>query len=86
MTGILEVLISGGAQINELDDDGEAILHYAISRFIYSEARPKVVQWLLEKGADPNLRNARGETPLRLANRNDNEKIAKLLRDRGAKE
>lgn len=86
MTDILEVLISNGAQINELDDDGKAILHYAISRFIYWEARPDVVQWLLERGANPNLKNSRGETPLRLAVKNDNEQIAKLLREQGAKE
>ena len=86
MTDILGVLISSGAKINELDDDGEAILHYAISDFIYLEARPKVIKWLLERGADPNLRNAKGETPLQLADRNDNEQIAKLLLERGAKE
>ncbi len=82
MSDILGILISSGAQINELDDDGEAILHYAISDFIYLEARPKVIKWLLERGADPNLRNSRGERPLHLVSWSYHigvNEIAKLL-------
>jgi ankyrin repeat protein len=67
MMDIIDVLVGKGANANELDDRGQAILHYAISRFIYVERRAEVAERLVEKGADVNLRNSRGETALHMA-------------------
>ncbi len=42
--------------------DGTSLLHWAVSR-----RREDVLPWLLGAGADPNLRDARGRSPLWLA-------------------
>ena len=40
---------------------------------------PEAVQFLLDRGADPNLQNKKGQTPLHYAAYNNNPKIAKFL-------
>ena len=45
---------------------------------------PEAVQFLLDRGADPNLQNKKGQTPLHYAAYNNNPKIAKYLIDHGA--
>jgi ankyrin repeat protein len=47
--------------------------------------REKIVQLLLDAGANPNQTNARAETPLSLAIKDKAAKIANLLRQAGAK-
>jgi Notch-like protein len=48
-------LISAGTDVNALDDYGDTALHWACS--------PAVVFQLLKAGANPNIRNKKGELP-----------------------
>jgi ankyrin repeat protein len=59
---MLDDLISRGCLINEPDNEGYTPLIYAAS----SSGLRKVVLILLEKGADPNYRNAKGRTALHI--------------------
>ena len=59
---MMEVLLSRGADINLLDDQGLAILHYCIITAMWSESRLELVKMLLARGADPNLKNKIGDT------------------------
>ncbi len=45
-----------------------------------------IIKFLIEKGADVNAKNEAGETALKIAKENKNEKIIKLLKENGAKE
>jgi len=47
------------------------------------EGNPKIVQWLLEKGADPNCKDPDGLTPLHWAARKGYLEVAKALVDGG---
>ena len=47
------------SRINEIDKEGEGLLHWAIDR-----NHPNVVEFLLSKGADVNLVDQHGQTPL----------------------
>ena len=52
-------LIKGGAEIDAVDANKDTALHYA-SQF----KNPRLVELLLEAGANPNLKDKFGETPL----------------------
>jgi ankyrin repeat protein len=56
-------LINAGADINSTTKDGETALHFAVAirdqRFSY-----ELAELLLEKGADPNVRDEKGNTVL----------------------
>ena len=52
-------LIKGGAEIDAVDVNKDTALHYA-SQF----KNPRLVELLLEAGANPNLKDKFGETPL----------------------
>ncbi len=47
---------------------------------------PAMVAWLLAHGADPELGDNEGKTPLQIAVANDNTAAAELLRQAGARE
>ncbi|KAK9506492.1 hypothetical protein O3M35_008424 [Rhynocoris fuscipes] len=59
----LEPLVLAGIDVNALDVDGNSSLHLAILH----DAQPKIISFLLEKGANTNLFNTDGETPIHLA-------------------
>ena len=48
-------------------------------------ARPDLVRYLVEKGADVNARAGDGNTPLSLATNRDDLEIITLLKELGAK-
>ncbi|KAI7788245.1 hypothetical protein LA080_012312 [Diaporthe eres] len=57
--------------VNTQDADGKAALHYLLgTKDIYPERSKILVNVLLSRGADPNIPDCRGETPLWLAIRN----------------
>ena len=71
---------------NEVDfynlklEDGNSFLH-----IVTNEGFPEMVRYFLEKGANVNIANSKGDTPLHIAVRNKNEDIIKLLIDFNAK-
>lgn len=74
--------------LTEKDSDIDALggrasssaLHVAVYR-----SHPEVVKVLLERGADPNLCNQYGETPMLWAKSNRNTEIQRLLIKHGAR-
>jgi ankyrin repeat protein len=74
-------LRSVGFDINLMDELSQAALHYSVEGGHY-----KVAKWLIENGADVNLRDDAqiGETALSLAVRKDYPEIVELLLQHGA--
>jgi hypothetical protein len=58
----MKVLIRHGANVRAADSDGLTALHWA-ARWL----NPDQVRWLLDAGADANVRDSSGRTPLDLA-------------------
>lgn len=85
------LLLEAGASPNEAFVDGYALLHYAVGTL-----RPELVELLLAHGANPNVTDRNGDTPLStaksLAASNDPKKaalgrdMAQLLLQHGADE
>ena len=81
-------LIGGGAEVNIIDALGRTAAHYAVSR-----NNQKALELLLNNGADANLADNDGNTPLDMwhkhknenENENENEKILELLHAAGAR-
>jgi ankyrin repeat protein len=61
------------------DDKGNTFLHSAV----YEEL-PELVQYLLDKGVDPNIPNADGDTCLHFAMRTNNQELIYILIEQGA--
>ncbi len=67
---VINLLIENGATVDATDDDGETPLFEAIRSTIKNgEKQRAALEALLVKGADPNLRNRKGLTPLQVAKR-----------------
>lgn len=70
---VVRLLLGCNAMVNLLDHDtGNSALHYALSRPIFQSTisqntRKRTVQALLDKGADPNVSNNAGLSPVRYA-------------------
>ena len=81
---VINLLIERGATIDATDNNGETALFEAIRSTIKdSEKQRAAIEVLLAKGADPNLKNRKGLTPLQVAQRMrraDAGKIVELLR------
>lgn len=70
---IVDLMLSLGADINGIDDDGRTALHNACSAgYKFSE-----IKFLLSKGANPHLKDKEGMTPDMLTN---DKKIKALLK------
>ncbi|MDR2759613.1 MAG: ankyrin repeat domain-containing protein [Spirochaetaceae bacterium] len=54
----------GGAAIRTWDSNGDTILHHAVR---YEGAGEETIRFLLELGADRNIRNQNGKSPLQIA-------------------
>ncbi len=81
---VINLLIEKGATIDALDNNGETALFEAIRSTIKDgEKQRAAIEALLAKGADPNVKNGKGQTPLQIAKRMrraDAGKIVELLR------
>lgn len=78
---IITLLLDNGADINKPS--------YGISPLIFAANTPEeggvtILKFLLEKGANPNVKDFQGSTPLFVANFADNKEAIKLLIDSGA--
>ena len=75
---IVKLLLKHGADINAQTKTGESILHVTAHS---QSTQINLLEFLLGNGADPNISNRRGLTPLMIAARNGNSiYIATLLR------
>lgn len=75
------LLLKAGAAINARADDGATALFSAMPY-----ANVEIVRTLLSNGADPNLADQYGRTPLKMAILNHHDEIANLLRAAGGRE
>ena len=67
---VIHLLIENGATLDAMDTDGETPLFEAIRSTIKSgEKQRAALEALLSKGANPNVRNRKGQTPLQVARR-----------------
>jgi ankyrin repeat protein len=73
---VVKLLLDHGAEINARDQESSATpLSYAASL-----GRTEVVELLLARGADPTLKNIRGQSPLDIAVENNQQEVSALLR------
>ncbi len=81
---VINLLIEKGATVDATDNNGETPLFDAIrSRIKSGEKQRMALEALLINGADPNLKNRKGLTPLQVAQRMrraDRDKVVELLR------
>ncbi len=76
----LDLFVGLGIDINKRDSNGNALMHY-----VDENNNPiKIIQWLLDRGANLNVRDDYEQTPLHLATRYERDEVAKALLDRGA--
>ena len=54
-------IIDGKIQINQLDSKGRSFLHNEQSMIAWY---PEILDWMIEQGADVNLKDKQGKTPL----------------------
>ena len=69
---VLKLLLKAGAHVNGRDESGNTALLYAVwranSKNTGAEKMPEFITVLLSAGADPNVKNERGVTPLSVVN------------------
>lgn len=70
---LMELLLDAGADINHIDALGQNIVHHALEA-------PELLDFLLARGADPNIEASNGETPLMRALLMDDDVLAEKLR------
>jgi hypothetical protein len=78
----LELMLQHGANINEQDAEGQTALHIAITAM--HDRWEELVMHLLDAGADPNLANNVGSTPLHLAAERGLDNCVRALLTNGA--
>lgn len=76
---LAEMLLAAGADINAIDNFGQNVVHRAL------ESR-KMLKFVLDHGADPNVRARNGDTPLMRASLMTEKHAVSKLRKVGASE
>jgi len=80
-----ESLIDRGADINMRSEDGRSALILAVRQRDTRKEHTRIVERLLSLGADPNVVDAYGETPLGVARKANDAQLVRLLEQAGAK-
>jgi len=81
---IVKMLLDHGADVKARDKNGNtALIRATDSRRSWDEKQEALIPSLLEKGAEVNVHNAKGQTPLMLTAREGNSALLELLK-RGA--
>lgn len=87
---MVRLLLDKGADINEIgiehptDPRFKEDMGSALHRAVEGE-HEEVVEFLLDQGADANLKDVMGRTPLALAEAKRNGRIMGFLKERGAR-
>ena len=84
-TGVVGRLIRAGVEVNHVNRLGWTALHEAIILGKGTRQWQEIVKILVGAGADPNLADADGVSPLRHAESRGYDEIAKTLRAAGAR-
>ena len=82
---LLKLFIKAGAKLNAHDNKGLTPLYKAVESCLFGSKDPVFIVMLLNAGADPNLKNKDGKTPMDSAKSFRNEKIINLLKQYGGK-
>ena len=80
---MIQVLVDYGAGVNIRNQWDDTPLGYALWN-CSQPTNPRVVRWLLNHGADPNVRDHNGETSLHLALKSGMIEIVRVLVEHGA--
>lgn len=73
---MIDYLLEKEIDINKQDNVGNTALFYAVFK---SKDKIELIEKLLTKGADMNIANKAGVTPLSLANSMANEKVSNFM-------
>ncbi|MFC1763445.1 ankyrin repeat domain-containing protein [Planctomycetota bacterium] len=88
-TESIQWLLEAGANFNAMSDNGQTALHIILDINSVNYERSKLskdtLELLLSKGADVELKDKDGRTPLHLASESADEDVVELLLDKGAK-
>ena len=76
---IAEMLLDAGANPNAVNTEGRSALHIAAQ-----SRQKKTVRFLLSRGADPELQDGKGKTPLSEARMRDLDEIVTLMEEKTA--
>ena len=74
----LKVLLADGVDVNTQNASGEGLLHIAVR--MRGIAGRKLVNFLLRNGADVQVENHHGQTPLQIAHVRGNHELVQILR------
>ena len=72
----IRFLLGLGFDIRETNDAGDTALHAAVS----GRSSEAIISFLVAQGADPDMKNKRGQTPISVATTRGNDAITALLR------
>lgn len=72
----IQFLLDLGFDVNGTNDNGDTALHSAVS----GRGSEVIIKFLVSKGADPEAKNKRGQTPLAIATTKGNDAITNLLK------
>jgi ankyrin repeat protein len=82
--GYIKLLVSTGIDINSQNNYGNTALHYPIFNVLknkmYLPYSKEIVKNLVEEGADPNVKNKDGKTPMDLAVESEENELINLMK------